>query len=110
MREITGIEDVAEERLVAQFERALTNPCFRAFLAEEGGTVKGLVTLWLRECLSHGGPVALIDELIVAEGERGGGLGSRLLEHALAYCRQQGCVEVEVSTEVENVAARRFYA
>jgi len=110
LREITGIEGVAEERFVAQFERALSNPCFRAFVAEDEGTVKGLVTIWLRECLSHGGPVALIDELIVAEGERGGGLGSRLLEHALAYCRQQGCVEVEISTEAENVAARRFYA
>ena len=104
------MEGIAEERLVAQFERALANPCFRAFVAEEGGTVKGLVTLWLRECLSHGGPVALVDELMVAESERGRGLGSQLLEHALAYCRQQGCVEVEISTEAENAAARQFYA
>jgi len=31
------MEGIAEERLVAQFERALANPCFCAFVAEEGG-------------------------------------------------------------------------
>lgn len=110
LQEITGVKGVAEERFIPQFERALADPRFRAFVAEEGGTVKGCITLWLRECLLHGGLVALVDELIVAEGERGRELGSRLLEHALSYCRRQGCVEVEVSTEADNVAARRFYA
>jgi len=110
LQEITGIEGVAEERFIAQFKRAFASPRFRAFVAEEGGTVKGCITLWLREGLFHGGPVALIDELIVAEGEREREFGSRLLEHALSYCRRQGCVEVEVSTEADNIAARRFYA
>lgn len=67
------------------------------------------MTIWLRENLFHGGQVALIDELIVEENSRGRGVGSQLVDHALAHCADVGCEEVEVSTEMDNQEARDFY-
>ena len=69
-----------------------------------------MTTVWLRESLFHGGQVALIDELIIDESSQGQGIGSQLVDHVVAYCARLGCEEVEVSTEMDNLAARTFYA
>jgi len=105
-----GVEVIEEGTFIGQFRQILDDPHFRALVFEESGTIKGVITFWLRESLFHGGPVALIDELIVDQSSRGQGIGSRLMEHVVAYCARLGCEEVEVSTEVDNRAARAFYA
>jgi len=107
---LLGVESASEEEFRLRFEAMLAEPRYRVFVAEEGGELRGFITIWLRESLFHGGPVALVDELVVAEGARGRGIGSRLLQRALDFCRQRGCVEVEVTTEADNRSARRFYA
>jgi GNAT superfamily N-acetyltransferase len=51
----------------------------------------------------------LIDELVVAKTYRGRGIGKVLIEAATDKCRELGCCEVEVSTEMTNDKARAFY-
>jgi len=109
LQQLTGVKVVQEAAFTRQFSQALADPRFRAFVAEESGAIQGVITVWLRESLFHGGQVALIDELIVDESSRGQGIGSRLVDHVVAYCAQLGCAEVEVSTEAENRTARTFY-
>ena len=104
------VEVVQEAAFNRQFSQALADPRFRAFVAEESGGIQGVITVWLRESLFHCGHVALIDELIIDESSRGQGIGSRLVDHIVAYCARLGCAEVEVSTEADNLAARTFYA
>jgi len=60
-----GMEIIEEAAFTRQFSQVLADPRFRAFVAEESGAIKGVITVWLRESLFHGGPVALIDELII---------------------------------------------
>jgi PhnO protein len=110
LQQFAGVEVVEEAAFTRQFRQALADPRFRAFVAEESGVVKGVITVWLRESLFHGGRVALIDELVIDENSRGQGIGSRLIDHVVAYCARLGCEEVEVSTEADNLAARGFYA
>ena len=105
-----GVEVVQEVAFPRQFSQALADPHFRAYVAAESGAMRGVITVWLRESLFHGGQVALIDELIIDESSRGQGIGSRLVDHVVAYCARLGCAEVEVSTEADNLAARTFYA
>jgi len=110
LQQFAGVEVVEEAAFTRQFKQALADPRFRAFVAEESGTIKGVITVWLRESLFHGEPVALIDELIIDESSRGQGIGSQLIDHVVTYCAGLGCEEVEVSTEADNLAARDFYA
>jgi len=110
LQRLAGVKVAGEAAFGQQFRLALSDPRFRAFVAEEAGAVQGVITVWLRESLFHGGPVALVDELIVDESSRGRGIGAQLIEHVVAYCVRLGCAEVEVSTETDNLAARRFYA
>ena len=110
LQQFVGVEVVQEAAFIRKLSQALADPRFRAFVAEESGAIQGVITVWLRESLFHSGHVALIEELIVDESSRGQGIGSRLVDHMVAYCAQLGCAEVEVSTEAENRAARTFYA
>jgi ribosomal protein S18 acetylase RimI-like enzyme len=110
LQRFAGIGVVKEVVFTRQFRRVLVDPRFRAFVAEESGVIQGVITVWLRENLFHSRLVALIDELVVDENSRGLGIGSQLINHTIAYYVRLGCTEVEVSTEVDNQAAREFYA
>jgi amino-acid N-acetyltransferase len=52
------------------------------------------------------GPAALLRSLVVGEGERGRGLGSRLVERAEGYAASQGASTIYLLT----ITAERFFA
>jgi GNAT superfamily N-acetyltransferase len=83
-----------------------------------GGDVVALLTgepavavalLTLRPNVWYDGPVALLDELYVAPGKRGRGLGSALLAAAEAVTRQRGGELLEINVDGDDTGARRFY-
>jgi ribosomal protein S18 acetylase RimI-like enzyme len=78
-------------------------------VARSGGEVVGFVDFIVRRTTLHAGPSGLVDELVVRSNLRGSGVGRSLVIAAADICRHLGCVELEVSTEKTNAAARRFY-
>ncbi len=109
LQDFVRLEVTPYHEFVPRWEKAISSPNFEAFIAEEEGEIKGLATVWYRESLSHAGLVALIDEFIVAEGARGRGIGTSLMERVAEECFRKGCIEIEVITEADNFAARGFY-
>lgn len=96
--------------LTADYAREyLLAPGCHVLLAERGGRAAGLLSYSVRPNLYHAGSSALIEELVVAAGARGGGVGGALLEHLLAHLEATGCAEVAVSTMPDNEGAQRFY-
>lgn len=91
------------------FSLCLDDPRSHIIVAERGGQILGYLTLWLRPSLSHAGLSALIDDLVVAQGARGQGTGRALLEEALKRALGAGCVEIEVSTGLDNKPAQSLY-
>jgi len=55
------------------------------------------------------GQVGAIGEVYVRERHRGGGLGRRLVERAVAWYRENGISRVELQVVVGNPDAVRFY-
>ncbi len=96
---------VAAENLVA----LLGDSNSHLLVARSGGEVVGFINFTVRYTAMHAGPSGLIDELIVRNNLRGSGVGRSLVMAAAETCRRLGCVELEVSTEKTNAAARRFY-
>ncbi|MEM2897613.1 MAG: GNAT family N-acetyltransferase [Candidatus Bathyarchaeia archaeon] len=78
-------------------------------VAEADGTIIGFINFTIRKTLLHSAPSGLIDELVVATDYRGKGVGKKLIHAAIEQCKQLGCCEVEVSTELANANAREFY-
>jgi len=109
--ETSGYEgrEVSPEQIEETLRRMADRDTCQVLLAEDEGQVVGLLSLSFRHTLFHRAPSALIDELVVAQGHRGRGIGRQLMSEAIERCRAAGCSEIEVSTERSNEAAQRFY-
>ncbi|MDZ7644623.1 MAG: GNAT family N-acetyltransferase [Woeseiaceae bacterium] len=85
-------------------------PAFHGLLAERAGAPVGLA-LWCYVFSSwRGEPGAYLQDLYVAESERGTGLGRRLLAAVAAGARADGANHLRLSVATDNEPARAFYA
>jgi len=78
-------------------------------LAREGDTVAGMVNLLYTVSTALGARVGLLEDMMVAPAFRNSGIGSQLLQHAIAHARQQGCQRITLLSDRNNEAAHRFY-
>jgi GNAT superfamily N-acetyltransferase len=112
-RELVKILDNTEGidvQLVANNCKSLIHdPVSYFFVAELNKTVVGFINVTTRKTILHQGLSGLIDELIVAEKYQNKGIGAQLVFAVIERCRQLGCCEVEVSTEITNTKARELY-
>ena len=93
--------------LRARLERLLSGRQVVALLAGDPAVAVALLTL--RPNVWFEGPVALLDELYVVAGQRGRGMGARLLKAAEAVVRERGGELLEINVDGEDAGARRFY-
>src|SRR5688572_2270629 len=68
-------------------------------VAARGHTLAGVAVLSFLWTLEHGGPTVWLDELYVDPRERRSGLGTKLLEAAMAVARARGCVALDLEVE-----------
>ncbi|MEE4024659.1 GNAT family N-acetyltransferase [Gordonia sp. PKS22-38] len=71
-------------------------------------TAFGLVTI--RTNVWSTGGIALLDELYTVPAERGRGLGSAVIDVAVAEAARRGAGEFEIEVDEPDVDAHRFYA
>jgi GNAT superfamily N-acetyltransferase len=80
------------------------------FVVERDDTIVGMVSLLWSISTALGGKVAWLEDMVIDNAHHGNGLGSLLLEHALAYAKNVGCRRVTLLTDEDNQPAHRFYA
>lgn len=86
------------------------NPAVGEILvALENGRIVAMVNLLYTVSTALGARVALLEDMVVDTGARGSGLGSALLEHAIAHAREVGCRRITLLTDGDNLDAQRFY-
>ena len=99
------------ERQRRGLAQALADPSrVGVLVAERAGAVIGMVTAQLVVSTAEGGTSAWIEDMVVAERERGRGLGRRLLEAIEAWARARGASRLQLLADRENAPARAFYA
>jgi GNAT superfamily N-acetyltransferase len=94
------------EVLAGRIETLLRSGETIALIAGQPAT--GLALLTLRPNVWYDGPVALLDELYVRPHLRGRGIGTALLERAIAVVRQRGGQLLEINVDEPDADARRF--
>ena len=76
----------------------------------DDGSVLGMVSLLLSISTALGARVALLEDMVVSPQARNSGLGSQLLQAAIVQARTLGCRRITLLTDLDNLAAQRFYA
>jgi ribosomal protein S18 acetylase RimI-like enzyme len=87
----------------------LKTPGSFILLAEKDRQVVGLISYSIRPNLYHAGDSCLIEEFVVRQSERGQGIGGRLLEALFRQLASRNCIEVSVTTMLDNLKAIAFY-
>ena len=81
----------------------------RLFVLREAGRVIGMANALISISTAEGGPVLILEDVIVAASHRGGGHGRRLVEHVLAWAAAEGMSRVTLLADRDNASALRFY-
>lgn len=72
-------------------------------------SILGMVNILFTISTALGGRVALLEDMVVDPDRRGRGAGSQLLQAAIAFARDAGCLRITLLTDRANEAAQRFY-
>ncbi len=81
---------------------------FRVLAALRDGVVVGVAGIRPMELL-YCGRILQVDDLVVSERERSGGVGKALLDHVKAEARALGRTEVHLDSGLFRHDAHRFY-
>jgi len=81
---------------------------YRLLAAWRGEAVIGAAGYRMQENLIRG-RFCYVDDLVVAETERRGGLGARLLDAVAVEARRAGCLRLTLDTGLDNLLGQRFY-
>lgn len=95
-----------QERMEAEIQKSAL------YVARQNGLVVGYALLETR-CVDIPGlmmrKVLLVEELCVAEGCRGKGIGTDMMEEIQALAKESGCTDLQLSVQPENEAALALY-
>ena len=79
------------------------------FVAKKNEKIIGMVILLYTVSTALGERVALLEDMVVSPNERGLGIGSMLLDHAVKYATEKGCKRITLLTDKTNIEAQKFY-
>lgn len=98
------------EKQLAALRWILDHPTHgRLFVARDGDRVVGMANALISISTAEGGPVLILEDVILAAGHRGKGHGRQLIEHVLAWARGAGMYRVTLLADRDNAAALAFY-
>ena len=81
----------------------------RLFVLRDGDKVVGMANALISISTAEGGPVLILEDVILAANHRGGGHGRQLVEHVLGWAANEGMSRVTLLADKDNRAALDFY-
>ena len=81
----------------------------RVFVARDENVVVGMANAQIGISTAEGGPVLILEDVILAAGHRGNGHGRQLVEHVLRWAASEGMSRVTLLADRDNAAALAFY-
>ena len=81
----------------------------RLFVARDAGRVVGMANALISISTAEGGPVLILEDVILAASHRGKGHGRQLVEHVLRWAAAEGIQRITLLADRDNAAALAFY-
>ena len=103
-------DDVPVAAYRAAFDEITADAHQQLLLGELAGEVVATAQVtWIRRLTYVGGEMGVVESVRVRSDLRGLGLGERLMRHLVDLARARGAVRLELTTNAQRDAARRFY-
>lgn len=103
-------EAFTPEQAQLQLEAFRKYPNYRVFVAELNGKLVGTYELLIMDNLAkRGRKSAIVEDVAVAESNRGCGIGRMLMQHAMQQARTTGCYKLVLSSNLRRAGAHAFY-
>ena len=103
-------DDVPVSAYRAAFDEITDDPRQQLLVGEVDGEVVATAQVtWVRRLTYVGGEMGVVESVRVRSDLRGRRLGEQLMRHVLDLARGRGAVRVELTTNAQRTAARRFY-
>ena len=99
----------AGDGLPVRLKMLLADPRADALVAQDGGALLGLATIFFVPVAHESAPWCRITALVVDEGHRGRGLGRALVVAAEAAAETAGCSRIEATSALHRTEAHDFY-
>jgi GNAT superfamily N-acetyltransferase len=91
-------------------EMIVNNPeAGEILVLKSGGSVIGMVSLLYSISTALGGKVAILEDMIITKNFQSKGLGSKLLDAAIDFAHDRGCMRITLLTDFDNETAQAFY-
>jgi len=108
-----GLDDghtLTVEQAKQHYRRFKQYPNYRLFVAEWNSEIVVTFALLIMDNLAHvGTPSGVVEDVVVMVEHQGKGIGRRMMEAALAKCRESGCYKMALSSNLKREAAHAFY-
>lgn len=92
------------------FDDIAADPNHRLIVAERNGEIIGTLQISLIPGLPNFGMKrGLLENVHIRADQRGGGLGSEMVQWAIEQCREAGCGLVQLTSNKLRLDAHRFY-
>jgi GNAT superfamily N-acetyltransferase len=102
-------DDYSRARASEGFQRYVEEESGDVLLAEAGGALVGLASVYVDIQSIRFGTRCWLEDLIVTSAQRSTGVGGRLLEAATDWARERGCTHLELDSGNARKDAHRFY-
>lgn len=105
----TGAMDL--DRARAMLARIESYPDYRIYVVtENGGAALGTYVLLIMDNIAHDGrPLAIVEQVVVTQEQKGKGLGKFMMHHAMDEARKTGCYKLQLSSHTRFKDAHAFY-
>lgn len=92
------------------FDQILNQNWITVIVAEQNKKIIATVTLYFLPRIRLSGRFVIFEDVLVAKSRRGMGVGTKLIEYAINYCKQFHDVKkIKLGTRKDNEKAQRFY-
>jgi GNAT superfamily N-acetyltransferase len=79
-------------------------------VADRRDEIIGMCSVQTLISTAEGGPVGLLEDLIVRKDQRGNGIGTRLLCEIYKWCVMKNISRIQLLRDTANISALNFYA
>lgn len=91
------------------FESLIEREDIKIFVMEDNNRLVAFADVFIIPVMRRAVLTALIEDFVVTKEKRGKGIGTKLMQEIMKYCKKQHIPVIKLTSGIELLSAHRFY-